>query len=863
MADTNLLRLSWINLYDLFTNSERKAAGINSQKKFAASILPNSLKYALFHGENPETMGSTLSRVFNCREGVSTRPFHLFLNKFMEAGASTGETYTSENHPLLRAVQTAWDDILLKIVEVSPDSPGSICKKIDDLLSTQFPQDDPYAISQRLRTLLEKCLSESSPETASPEDPAARHKSLSRLLTSLTIIASTLPAWNPPIGAESITLFDLVLGVLPETGNAQANYHLIAENNKAAVALLTKAQALFDRPNRTSKECREIYDLCSRILEMKPSVDISLCWDAQYLCYRLSDDGEVELRKEHKIEDFLKRSTIYGSKLAALKEDPHLTFTFHRPKQPAISEFPGFCWANCRNEETAAAFATLPSNWFERKEGLRAFIGGHPDADKRLLFWDTSPEKNLSDLLEFLDILYNSEIDPTRFYAIVRGPADFLGPFLDTALSAFQYVPPRISLLDEARSAAWELLGRHPLFYPVQHVKPGENVHFRFVILGSSPVAEWLVREAFYLLDFENVSCEIDILAPDAGNLRKSLLARCPGMLWDNYPLPLIRIPEIHAHNIELNTTELQHWLSSKSLAGQALYFAAATENDRQNFELALFIRTWSIRRQVQSGSPLVPELFPPVAFHCRQPVIALLASQLIVSKLSFGSRWYNNYALIPFGSTSDIFQWDEAAGGLIAKQAAFLHLRYSSVQPFMHNERTARAIKSRFERWMYPQESSAASCLALPYRLFETRSGRKDEESRRILPPHWNIQNKDAFTDPATRIILANLFDDFTRVNQEKVISDLAEAEHSRWCRYMFSRGWIPASLDEVRRYMKDDYTSHKLFIAKMHPCLCSYADLKKVEEMLRTEKGKENDFYSNDYVIARCTPDLLRLST
>ena len=857
MKESTLLHISWINLYDLFTNAERKAAGINSQKKFASSILPSGLKSALFHGESPETMGTSLNRVFNHREGVSDRPFRHFLDKFLEAGASSGETFTSENHPMLVAVRTAWEQILYQVCDDFPDAPDRICGKIKELLDTQFARDDPYNVCLRLKNLLERC-----PPNERPAGHSATQslRALSILLTSLTVIASTLPAWNPPIGAKNIDFFDLVLGALPESGGEPANDHLLAENNMAARELLIRAQALFDRKDRSPEDCQEIYALYIRILEMRPAVDISFCWDAQYLCSTLSDSGELELRQEHRIEDFLKRSTSYGSKLAALEQDPRLTFTFHRSKQPAISEYPGFCWANCRNEETAAAFSTLPSNWFERRESLRSFVGSHPDAEKRLLFWDESPEKNLSDLLEFLDVLHSSEMDPTRFFAIVRGPSDFLGPFLDTALSAFANRPPRISLLDEARSAAWELLGRHPLFYPVRHLKTGEDATLRFIILGSSPVAEWLVKEAFHLLDSENIRCRIDILAPDAGNLRKRLLARCPGMLWDNYPLPFIWAPEIHAHNIDLNTTELQHWLSSKSLSGQALYFAVAAETDRQNFELALFLRTWSVRRQVQSGSPLVLELFPPIAFHCRQPAIGLLASQLIVNKLSFGSRWYNNYALIPFGLISDIYQWDEAAGGLITKQASFLHLRYASNQPSMDNEREARSIKSRFERWLYPQESSAVGCLAIPYRLFAARSGRPDEADRRILPPHWNILNKDTFTDPGTRRILADLFDDFTRVNKEKALWELAEAEHARWCRYVLSRGWIPASREEMLRYMKDGYTSHKLFIAKMHPCICSYADMKELEELLRDEKGKTNDFRGNDLVIVRCTPDLLR---
>ncbi|MGX8704436.1 MAG: hypothetical protein ACSW8H_08310, partial [bacterium] len=340
MADTKL-HLSWINLYDLFTSTERKAAGINSQKKFAANILPNSLKNALFHGESPESMGSTLSRVFNHKEGVSDRPFNRFLDKFMEAGASTGETITSENHPLLRAVRTSWHDILRKINGVSPESPERVRQNIRELMNTQFPKDDTADILRRLRTSLDKC--KRREETESSEELSRRLGSLAGVLASLTVIASTLPAWNAPDENKNKKLFDLVLGAPPEAGDGQTHSFLMAENNKTARELLAKAQALFDRPGRTAKDCQEIYGLYIRISNMEPAVDYSLCLDAQFLCKQLQEAGDLDLRKEHKIDEFLKRSSTYGIKLSAKEQDPRLTFSFHRPKQPAISEFSGFC----------------------------------------------------------------------------------------------------------------------------------------------------------------------------------------------------------------------------------------------------------------------------------------------------------------------------------------------------------------------------------------------------------------------------------------------------------------------------------------------------------------------------------------
>ena len=62
----------------------------------------------------------------------------------------------------------------------------------------------------------------------------------------------------------------------------------------------------------------------------------------------------------------------------------------------------------------------------------------------------------------------------------------------------------------------------------------------------------------------------------------------------------------------------------------------------------------------------------------------------------------------------------------------------------------------------------------------------------------------------------------------RDELINRLARYEHTRWCCYMLSMGWLPADKGQVVHYINNGVDRHTLQIAKMHPCICSWADLK-----------------------------------
>ena len=855
-------------LEKLSDGRERQRLGIAKQPEFLAYILPNGLSVAL---ANPESEGSTgghaskarnkgmkrhkesvlisptdCSRFFNLSEGVKLRAFDSFYKEYQKNSLTAGERYAPDNHPLFRAIRYQWDQLVSSEESQNPKFAQRLLENIRGLVESEFPEKEPLFLRERLGRTLDK--------------------SLTAALSVLTVLAFAKPIGTFANDSEAEEFCNLI--IMPHemenkrlTNELEAQQYL--ENTARAEELLQKAKNLPDVHAMSQDDWDSAFAICRQIEEMRPLVDDELCSEITHLCYLLAETEQYKVSAEQTAEKLLWRSAYYGnSEAIKLYHRPDF-FSCKRSEERCSPTNPGLCWTNACNEATGTALATMPLDWKLIDGDISTFVRENSQIlkEKRLLLLDEDPDKNLEDLLEALDILYQlprEEID--RFFAIVRGPYGYLSSLLDTVLADFGRNPPRVYLLDEEKQAVWNLLFRHPLFYPVRHVPVSVGATLRLIILGGSRVAETLLLESFQLMDFEGVDSAIYWVAPDAMERKKRINARCPGLAHDAVHIPLVSVPEIHPVNKPLDTLELDEWLSETILAGDTCYFIVAMEDARENLTLALRLREWSIRRMIKEGKPERPALLPPIAFYCPKPVVSHLVTRLVAQKPAYGGRWYNGYALIPFGSQADIFRWDEAAGGILEAQARYLHMQYTNAQPHAVDEDMQASTKSRYERFVYAHDSSAAAVLALPYRLFNTLSRAKDKRDKRILPPVWNILDREAYTDSFNREILADRFEDFLQEKREVILRDLSEQEHSRWCRYMLSRGWLPASEGDVQRLFDEGANSHKLYIAKMHGCICSYDDLLPLSELL-LENGKERDFYTNDRTLVECTPGLLRM--
>ena len=117
-------------------------------------------------------------------------------------------------------------------------------------------------------------------------------------------------------------------------------------------------------------------------------------------------------------------------------------------------------------------------------------------------------------------------------------------------------------------------------------------------------------------------------------------------------------------------------------------------------------------------------------------------------------------------------------------------------------------------------------------------------------------IRNQETFWSQENRKKLAGAV--LESLKNHETTEKLNRWEHTRWCCYLLSAGWMPASPEQVRAYMSLGVERHSLQIARLHPCLCSWKGLTDCYAYLhRTYLGRK-DAYGND----QCDPKFQQFS-
>lgn len=145
-----------------------------------------------------------------------------------------------------------------------------------------------------------------------------------------------------------------------------------------------------------------------------------------------------------------------------------------------------------------------------------------------------------------------------------------------------------------------------------------------------------------------------------------------------------------------------------------------------------------------------------------------------------------------------------------------------------------------------------------MPYRIFQFQ----DNSGSQIIPSAWSICQTTVFSSvnqlKALSTRLWHFSNETTRTEQEQAV---AEWEHARWVKWMISRGWMPADIDEVVFAIENGNPRQQIFVAKLHPCICSYKDLKILQNTLLTRCNMKKDFFTYDLLNIQDTNKLLAL--
>ena len=543
----------------------------------------------------------------------------------------------------------------------------------------------------------------------------------------------------------------------------------------------------------------------------------------------------------------------------------------------------------CINEENLYSQLiqkTAPAGW-TKQEGTGC---------QRYFLISGDPDKNLRELLHYLQNVKEKGVTEAfgqpEFF--IRGDEEKISPFIDTALARMGNRIIPVHILDDSKMAA-RMLARHPLFFPIRRLKRDEPAHLNFVIAGSSRCCEWLVREAFWMLTFRNpnITSSIRILAPDAKDLAKKLDFLCPDLTDEENTGK--NPPRIEPISCSYESPEFLRQIEA-AMNSEYAYYAVDAGSDIENAALSVRIREITIREQLRkSGKEFQPEL-PVVAFRCQDPDVASLSRSTVVINEAFGTDWFNNYALIPFGRIDQQYHWDALTDDILERLSLNVHLQYyldrdSGIRPdtAAYEKKCMDALRDFYGR-TYNRDSSLAVAMSLPYRLYQGYDGRSpllpiasdSPDARRldILDPDTffsetarnayisQIRNAGWSSAPYLKEIQLKRQDYFREwmetvkeYDPESELYHLASWEHTRWNRFMISRGWTQARIREMKLYFETGNKRQQLFIGKMHPCITDFDRLPSVDSAWKTLTGTEKDFRLNDISSIQMTEHILGL--
>ena len=635
-----------------------------------------------------------------------------------------------------------------------------------------------------------------------------------------------------------------------------------------ADALFAEIRPVFERQLTDIHSVRQCCIKCETILRSLAYLPKEYRGEASFILYFYISTGRYAPVTGETAEHYLEISHQCGYEAA---DEPwkNLHSAAITPKSaPAEVRTTGICHTNADNVYTTAFAKTIPDAWggtsqlldlkkLEQDISLPLF--------RRFLLFSDDFTKNLEDLFRLLQLVMDRMPDAKNlnWEIFIRHDSESVHALIDTALARISQYEIPVYIINDSKSAAQQLLSQHPLFYPVRMLSFGKNQVsddrrplLHFVILGDTAVAEWLVREAFWMMGVRGnaLRTKITILAQHGADFETRLKGRFPGMARNNVHIDGIELTQIAGINVNPESRELAEHIRAVIEETPYCYFAVATDSDDRNLTLATRVRESLIRTAIASKEEDRLYQMPPVAFLCRNDQIAWLSKSMVIETEKHGHRWFNTRALIPFGQLSGRYSFENITGGTFALLARCIHFQYSQLTPqeaLDHTEAALAAMRDYYLR-QYNQDSSYSMALGMPYRLFQFQG----DYSVHIFPTAWNILESAAFSSVRQlRNLAARL-----RENEAEY-REIAEWEHARWVRWMLSRGWLPASFEDAVFACSCGNPRQQLFACKIHPCICAYEELKALQNILLEKCGLKKDFYTYDLNNIKATRQLLSL--
>ncbi|MBQ6833534.1 MAG: sel1 repeat family protein [Lachnospiraceae bacterium] len=503
------------------------------------------------------------------------------------------------------------------------------------------------------------------------------------------------------------------------------------------------------------------------------------------------------------------------------------------PQSDSKASISAFCYFNCDPEDTFYQPNILASEQFDlfygklndilseifSPEQIKARIDAQIESPALFYLFHPSEEKNRNDTAELLEYFkkicdvypkWTSYLSSTiKFY--VRSTQPLTITMLDSMISSMRNKYFQVRICNPYKDAAEWLYANRPLFLP--NIKDQRKQHLNVTIIGNGNCVPWLIRDAISVCHI-GIPFTLSVISSDIVSVKQTLKKECSGI----FRYPRLMKTKLNFISFDTDDPELYDMLdrnyesenAQKELIAAVLqktdYFILASDQSSHNLEQAMQIREWCIKTDPSFSR------FPTLAAYCPDSRLSWQSQKFTVGNAPIGYEWYNNYDIHCFGAFADLYSNYYLNESLLEKRALQTHLSYYG--DISDDSKCYRALFSYYSRH-YNRDSSRCSALYLIYRAF----------SMGIFLHHGSY-----YGIAENERTLAKLYETSLKTSEHSsntILLHAARLEHERWCGFMLTRGWTPATIDQMELYMQRGNPGHQFYLAKMHPYLCTWDDL------------------------------------
>ena len=425
------------------------------------------------------------------------------------------------------------------------------------------------------------------------------------------------------------------------------------------------------------------------------------------------------------------------------------------------------------------------------------------DAKRRKVYYyciSDDREENLNAALSILGFLEDKEPAVQRNNRIFLFSSDWMAELM---LDSIHKGSVNISLIDEMRSASYNLLEQYPL--PRYAVGGEINV----LICGFFDLGEAFLRSAAWCGQLSGYSLRFRVIGRDIRNRADDFRARYPGLMTDRYSI------EFFSYENELEFRQML-----RDYGSGANYIVVACESEGETVEKAVCLRRFFYRADGQFNNA------PPIFAHIPNSEKAGVVAALTTAETK--PERHMPYGITPFGMTDGLYTFRNITDSDLERLSRNVHLVYEDI--FSEDGIDVPAALERYNLFEVNKSSNRANALHIRYKLA--------------------MLGLDYTDDPQADEV------DFAEYLTDEALERLTVAEHDRWMAFLESEGWESCTVEDALTYQKTGISKgrHNCPLLKLHPYICPFDELQECSDRL----GLPDSTVYDRELIARI-PDIL----